>query len=284
MQIAPSGYRRHAAQLRDPSKRCVRAKRDELLQPEIKRVWQANMQVYGVPKVWKQMNREGIAVARCTVARLMKLQGLRGAVRDKRVRTTIADVSAPRPLDRVNRQFKADRPNQLWVSDFTYVSTWRGWLYVAFVIDVFARRIVGWRVSSSMTTDFVLDALEQALYARQPGEDGTLIHHSDRGSQYVSIRYSERLAEAGIEPSVGSRGDSYDNALAETINGLYKTELIHRRAPWKTRESVELATLEWVAWYNHHRLMEPLGHIPPAEAEANYYRQLRNTADVPVLT
>lgn len=242
------------------------------------------MQVYGVPKVWKQMNREGIAVACCTVGRLMKLQGLRGAVRGKRVRTTIAEVSAPRPLDRVNRQFKADRPNQLWVSDFTYVSTWQGWLYVAFVIDVFARRIVGWRVSSSMTTDFVLDALEQALYARQPGEDGTLIHHSDRGSQYVSIRYSERLAEAGIEPSVGSRGDSYDNALAETINGLYKTELIYRRAPWKTRESVELATLEWVAWYNHHRLMEPLGYIPPAEAEANYYRQLRNAADVSALT
>ncbi|AAL40312.1 transposase [Burkholderia phage phiE125] len=284
MRIAPSGYRRHAAQLRDPSKRCARAKRDELLQPEIKRVWQANMQVYGVPKVWKQMNREGITVARCTVGRLMKLQGLRGAVRGKRVRTTITDVTAPRPLDRVNRQFKADRPNQLWVSDFTYVSTWQGWLYVAFVIDVFARRIVGWRVSSSMTTDFVLDALEQALYARQPGEDGTLIHHSDRGSQYVSIRYSERLAEAGIEPSVGSRGDSYDNALAETINGLYKTELIHRRAPWKTRESVELATLEWVAWYNHHRLMEPLGYIPPAEAEANYYRQLRNAADVSALT
>ncbi|WP_080501985.1 IS3 family transposase, partial [Burkholderia cenocepacia] len=284
LRIAPSGYRRHAAQLRDPSKRCARAKRDELLQPEIKRVWQANMQVYGVPKVWKQMNREGIAVARCTVGRLMKLQGLRGAVRGKRVRTTLPDVTAPRPLDRVNRQFKADRPNQLWVSDFTYVSTWQGWLYVAFVIDVFARRIVGWRVSSSMTTDFVLDALEQALYARQPGEDGTLIHHSDRGSQYVSIRYSERLAEAGIEPSVGSRGDSYDNALAETINGLYKTELIRRRAPWKTRESVELATLEWVAWYNHHRLMEPLGYIPPAEAEANYYRQLRNAADVSALT
>lgn len=242
------------------------------------------MQVYGVPKVWKQMNREGIAVARCTVGRLMKLQGLRGAVRGKRVRTTIPEVTAPRPLDRVNRQFKADRPNQLWVSDFTYVSTWQGWLYVAFVIDVFARRIVGWRVSSSMTTDFVLDALEQALYARQPGEDGTLIHHSDRGSQYVSIRYSERLAEAGIEPSVGCRGDSYDNALAETINGLYKTELIHRRAPWKTRESVELATLEWVAWYNHHRLMEPLGYIPPADAEANYYRQLRNAADVSALT
>jgi transposase InsO family protein len=230
------------------------------------------------------MNREGIVVARCTVGRLMKLQGLRGAVRGKRIRTTIADKSAPRPLDRVNRQFKAQRPNQLWVSDFTYVSTWQGWLYVAFVIDVFARRIVGWRVSSSMTTDFVLDALEQALYARQPGADGTLIHHSDRGSQYVSIRYSERLAEASIEPSVGSRGDSYDNALAETINGLYKTELIHRRAPWKTRESVELATLEWVAWYNHCRLMEPLGYIPPAEAEANYYRQLRNAADVPALT
>jgi transposase InsO family protein len=269
LRIAPSGYRRHAAQLRDPSKRCTRTKRDEILQPEVKRVWQSNMQVYGVPKVWKQMNREGISVARCTVSRLMKLQGLRGAVRGKRVRTTTPDTSAPRPLDRVNRQFKAERPDQLWVSDFTYVSTWQGWLYVAFVIDVFARRIVGWRVSSSMTTDFVLDALEQALYARQPGDDGTLIHHSDRGAQYVSFRYSERLAEAGIEPSVGSRGDSYDNALAETINGLYKTELIHRRAPWKTRESVELATLEWVAWYNHHRLMEPLGYIPPAEAEAN---------------
>ena len=285
MRIAPSGYRRHAAQLRDPSRRSARAQRDAFLRPEIKRVWQANMQVYGADKVWKQMNREGIAVARCTVERLMKQQGLRGVMRGgKRVRTTMPDVSAPRPLDRVNRQFKADRPNQLWVSDFTYVSTWQGWLYVAFVIDVFARRIVGWRVSSSMTTDFVLDALEQALYARRPGDDGTLIHHSDRGSQYVSIRYSERLAEAGIEPSVGSRGDSYDNALAETINGLYKAELIHRRAPWKTRESVELATLEWVAWFNHHRLMEPLGYIPPAEAEANYYRQFSNTAVEPAST
>ncbi|KDR37522.1 transposase, partial [Caballeronia glathei] len=183
MRIAPSGYRRHAAQLRDPSRRCARAKRDEFLSPEIKRVWQANMQVYGADKVWKQLNREGIAVARCTVERLMKQLGLRGVRRGKRVRTTIPDVSAPRPLDRVNRQFKADRPNQLWVSDFTYVSTWQGWLYVAFVIDVFARRIVGWRVSSSMTTDFVLDALEQALYARRPDNDGTLIHHSDRGSQ-----------------------------------------------------------------------------------------------------
>ncbi|WP_108027082.1 IS3 family transposase [Burkholderia mayonis] len=283
LRIAPSGYRRHAAQLRDPSKRCARAKRDEILCPEINRVWQANMQVYGADKVWKQMNRESITVARCTVERLMKRLGLHGAVRGKRVRTTIPDAAVPRPLDRVNRPFTANRPNQLWVSDFTYVSTWQGWLYVAFVVDVFARRIVGWRVSSSMTTDFVLDALEQALYARRPGGDGTLIHHSDRGSQYVSIRYSERLAEAGIEPSVGSRGDSYDNALAETINGLYKTELIHRRT-WKTRESVELATLEWVAWFNHHRLMEPLGYIPPAEAEANYYRQLKTAAAETALT
>jgi transposase InsO family protein len=283
LRIAPSGYRRHAAQLRDPSRRSVRAIRDERLRPEIERVWRANMQVYGADKVWKQMNRERIAVARCTVERLMKQLGLRGVMRGKRVRTTVPDAIAPRPLDRVNRQFKAARPNQLWVSDFTYVSTWQGWLYVAFVIDVFARRIVGWRVSTSMTTDFVLDALEQALYARRPGDDGTLIHHSDRGSQYVSIRYSERLAEAGIEPSVGSRGDSYDNALAETINGLYKAELIHR-GTWKTRESVELATLEWVAWFNHHRLMEPLGYIPPAEAEANYYRQLETAAAEPVLT
>lgn len=241
------------------------------------------MQVYGADKGWKQMNREGIAVARCTVERLMKQQSLRGVIRGKRVRTTTPDARAARPPDLVNRQFRAERPNQLWVSDFTYVSTWQGWLYVAFVIDVFARRIVGWRVSSSMTTDFVLDALEQALYARQPGNDGSLIHHSDRGSQYVSIRYSERLAEAAIEPSVGSRGDSYDNALAETINGLYKAELIHRRTAWKTRESVELATLEWVAWFNHHRLMEPLGYIPPAEAEANYYRQLQIPAAEPLL-
>jgi putative transposase len=200
--------------------------------------------------------------------------GLRGAVRGKVVRTTVADPAAPCPRDRVNRQFKAQRPNQLWVSDVTYVSTWQGFVYVAFIIDVFARRIVGWRVSSSMRADFVLDALEQALYARQPERSDTLIHHSDRGSQYVSIRYSERLAEAGIEPSVGSKGDSYDNALAETINGLYKAKLIHRRAPWKTREAVELATLEWVAWFNHHRLLEPLGYVPPAEAEANYYKQL----------
>jgi putative transposase len=232
------------------------------------------MQVYGADKVWRQLAREGTVVARCTVERLMRRLGLRGVMRGKVVRTTVSDSKAPCPLDRVNRQFRAERPNQLWVSDFTYVSTWQGWQYVAFVIDVFARRIVGWRVSSSMRTDFVLDALEQALYARQPERDGSLVCHSDRGSQYVSIRYTERLAEAGIEPSVGSKGDSYDNALAETINGLYKAELIHRRKPWKTKESVELATLEWVSWFNHHRLLEPIGYIPPAEAEANYYRQL----------
>ena len=230
------------------------------------------------------MNREGITVARCTVERLMKHMGLHGVRRGKVVRTTTQDKAAACPLDRVNRQFKAERPNQLWVSDFTYVSTWQGWLYVAFVIDVFARRIVGWRVSSSMRTDFVLDALEQALYDRQPERSDALIHHSDRGSQYVSILYSERLAQAGIEPSVGSRGDSYDNALAETINGLYKAELIYRRAPWKTKECVELATLEWVSWFNHHRLLERIGYIPPAEAETNYYRQLAEKTKAKALT
>ncbi|MCS0611703.1 IS3 family transposase [Massilia kyonggiensis] len=278
MQVAPSGYWRYAAQQRNPALRCARVQRDDVLSVDIERVWQANLQVYGADKVWRQLRREGTEVARCTVERLMRKAGLRGVMRGKVVRTTVADAKAPCPLDRVNRQFKAQRPNQLWVSDFTYVSTWQGFVYVAFVIDVFARRIVGWRVSSSMRTDFVLDALEQALYARQP-ERNELVHHSDRGSQYVSIKYSGRLAEAGIEPSVGSKGDSYDNALAETINGLYKAELIHRRAPWKTREAVELATLEWVSWFNHHRLLEPLGYIPPAEAEANYYKQLSSQAN-----
>jgi transposase InsO family protein len=239
----------------------------------VQRVYDANLRVYGADKVWRQLGREGTAVARCTVERLMRLRGLQGARRGKAVRTTVPDAKAVCPRDRVNRQFKADRPNRLWVADFTYVSTWQGFVYVAFVIDVFARRIVGWRVSTSMHTDFVLDALEQALYARRAERDGALVHHSDRGSQYVSIRYSERLAEAGIEPSVGSTGDSYDNALAETINGLYKAEIIHRRGPWKTREAVELATLEWVSWFNHHRLLEPIGYIPPAEAEANYWQQ-----------
>ena len=279
MQIAPSCYRLHAARARNPELHCARAKRDQELIPQVQRVWHANWQVYGADKVWKQMNREGIRVARCTVERLMRKLGLAGVRRGKRIRTTTPDTSAPCPLDRVNRQFKADRPNELWVSDFTYVRTWQGWLFVAFVIDVYARRIVGWRVSSSMRTDFVLDALEQALYERQPQLSDQLIHHSDRGAQYVSIRYTERLAEAGIEPSVGSRGDSYDNALAETINGLYKAELIHRRAPWKSRESVELATLQWVHWFNNIRLLEPIGYIPPAEAEANYWRQLAKQAE-----
>jgi len=273
LQIAPSGYWRYAAQQRDPTLRCARARRDDSLLPSVERVWQTNLRVYGADKVWKQLNRENIAIARCTVERLMRKLGIQGIRRGKVVRTTLSDTKAPCPLDRVNRQFKAHRPNQLWVSDFTYVSTWQEWLYVAFVIDVYARRIVGWRVSRSMHTQFVLDALEQALYARQAERDGELIHHSDRGSQYVSVRYSERLAEAGIEPSVGSKGDSYDNALAETINGLYKAEVIHRRS-WPTCAAVEMATLEWVSWFNHHRLLEPIGYIPPAEAEANYYRQL----------
>jgi transposase InsO family protein len=279
LQVAPSAYWRHAARQRDPSLRSARARWDEFLMPHIQRIWDANFQVYGADKVWRQLRREGIQVARCTVERLMRGLGLRGVMRGKSVRTTVSDAKTPCPQDRVHRQFTADRPNRLWVSDFTYVSTWAGFVYVAFVIDVFARRIVGWRVSRSMRTDFVLDALEQALYARQPERDASLIHHSDRGSQYVSIRYTERLAEAGIEPSVGSKGDSYDNALAETINGLYKAELIHRRAPWKTVESLELATLEWVTWFNHQRLLEPLGYIPPAEAEDRYYLQLAVQAE-----
>ena len=273
MQVAPSGYWREAARSREPALCPRRRQRDAVLIAQIERVWEGNMRVYGADKVWKQLRRENFAVARCTVERLMRGAGLRGVIRGKSVRTTVPDAKAPCPLDRVNRSFRADRPNQLWVSDFTYVSTWQGFVYVAFVIDVFARCIVGWRVSSSMKADFVLDALEQALYARKGQRDGELVHHSDHGSQYVSIRYTERLAEAGIEPSVGSIGDSYDNALAETINGLYKAELIHRRGPWKTREAVELATLEWVSWFNHHRLLEPIGYIPPAEAEANYWRQ-----------
>jgi len=271
LEIAPSCYWRHVAERRKPELRSKRAKRDEELVVDIQRVWHANFQAYGARKVWRQLNREGVEVARCTVERLMSREGLRGVVRGKVIRTTIPDKSVPCPLDRVHRQFRADRPDQLWVSDFTYVWTWQGWLYVAFIIDVFARRIVGWRVSTTMRTDFVLDALEQALHDRRPDRD-SLIHHSDRGSQYVSIRYTERLSEVGIEPSVGSKGDSYDNALAETINGLYKAELIHRRAPWKSRESVKLATLQWVHWFNHERLLAPIGYIPPAEAEANYWR------------
>jgi putative transposase len=240
-------------------------------------VYEENFRVYGVRKVWRQLLREGIAVARCTVARLMRTMGLQGIVRGKTVRTTISNAAAPCPLDRVNRQFKAPHPNALWVSDFTYVATWAGFVYVAFVIDVFARRIVGWRVSRTAHAGFVLDALEQALHERRPVRGGGLVHHSDRGVQYLSIKYTERLAEAGIEPSVGSIGDSYDNALAETINGLYKAEVIHRRGPWRSFEAVEFATLEWVDWFNNRRLLEPIGNIPPAEAEAAYYAQLEMT-------
>jgi putative transposase len=249
-----------------------------VLRREIRRVWEANFGVYGVRKVWRQLGREGIEVARCTVARLMRDMGLRGIVRGKETRTTIADKARPCPLDRVNRQFRAPRPNALWLSDFTYVATWQGFAYVAFVIDAFARRIVGWRVSRTAHAGLALDALEQALHDRRPARGGGLVHHSDRGSQYLSIRYTERLAEAGIEPSVGSVGDSYDNALAETINGLFKTEVIRRCGPWRSVEAVELATLTWVDWFNHRRLLEPIGNVPPAEAEARYHAGLEATA------
>jgi transposase InsO family protein len=273
LPIAPSTYFVHAARQVDPGLRSVRARRDAALLPEVQRVHRENFGVYGVRKVWHQLRRERFVIARCTTARLMEHLGLRGVLRGKQPRTTVSDPAAACPLDRVNRQFKASRPNELWVSDFTYVSTWQGFVYVAFIIDVFARRIVGWRVSSTTHTDFVLDALEQALYERRPEAEDRLVSHSDRGSQYTSIRYTERLAEAGIEPSVGSVGDSYDNALAETINGLYKAEVIHRQR-WKSRNDVELATLRWVNWYNHQRLLQPIGNIPPAEAEERYYQQL----------
>ncbi len=280
LPIAPSTYRAHAACVADPSRASARTKRDAMLRPEIARVWEENFKVYGVRKVWRQLRREGIDVARCTVARLMAAMGLRGVIRGKAVKTTVANPAEPCPADHVNRQFTAARPNRLWVSDFTDVSTWAGFIYVAFVIDTFARRIVGWRASRTAHTDFVLDALEQALHDRRPVKRTGLVHHSDRGTQYVSIRDTERLAEAGIEPSVGSVGDSYDNALAETINGLYKAEVIHRCGPWRSFEAVEMATLEWVDWFNNRRLLEPIGNIPPAEAEANYYAQIDEPAMV----
>ena len=278
LPIAPSTYHADAARRANPDKLPARARRDAVLKVEIARVFEENFQVYGVRKVWRQLKREGREVARCTVERLMQSMGLQGVIRGKPVRTTISDKAAPCPLDHVNRQFQALRPNALWVSDFTYVATWAGFVYVAFVIDTFARRIVGWRVSRTAHASFVLDALEQALHDRRPLHRGGLVHHSDRGSQYLSIKYTERLAEAGIEPSVGSVGDSYDNALAETINGLYKAEVIHRRAPWRSFEAVEFATLEWVDWFNHRRLLEPIGNIPPAEAEDRYYAILEPPA------
>jgi len=278
LPIAPSTYFDHRAKQADPAKLSARARRDAALRPKINLVFEQNLKVYGARKVWLQMNREGISVARYTVERLMRVMGLHGVIRGKAIKTTTPDKAAPCPLDHVNRQFHAPAPNRLWVSDFTYVSTWNGFVYVAFVIDAYARRIVGWRVSRTPHASFVLDALEQALHERRPVNRGGLIHHSDRGSQYVSIKYSERLAEAGIEPSVGSVGDSYDNALAETINGLYKAEVIHRRGPWRSFEAVEFATLEWVDWFNHRRLMRPIGDIPPAEAEERYYAMLDQPA------
>lgn len=273
LPIAPSTYYEHKAREVDPTRAPERVRRDRELQPEIQRVWDENFQVYGARKVWRQLKREDIVAPRCTVERLMRQLGLRGAVRGRAFKvTTTSDGQLPRPADLVNRNFVTQRPNALWVSDLTYVATWRGFVYVAFVIDVFARRIVGWRASASLRSDLALDALEQALYERTRGTSQSLIHHSDRGVQYVSIRYTERLAEAGIEPSVGSVGDSYDNALAETIIGLYKTEVIWKRGPWRNLEQVEFATLEWVHWFNHHRLLEPIGNVPPAELEARYYR------------
>jgi putative transposase len=268
LPIAPSTYYDAKAREADPTRRSARAHRDAALRPEIDRVWRANRRVYGAKKVWKQLARERIVAARCTVERLMRAAGLRGVVRGRGVRTTIPDLLADRPQDLVARAFAAERPNQLWVADFTYVATWRGMVYVAFVIDVFSRRIVGWRASTSMRTDLALDALEQAVYDRET--DRALVHHSDRGSQYLSIRYTERLAAAGIEASVGSRGDAYDNALVESVIGLFKTEVIRHAGPWRSLDDVEYATLEWVAWFNTCRLLEPLGYLPPAEYEAQF--------------
>jgi transposase InsO family protein len=291
LPIAPSTYYDHLAKRADPARLSDRARLDEALRPEIRRVFEENWRVYGVRKIWHQLRREGFDVARCTVSRLMKSMGIQGIIRGKPHRTTVPDKKAPCPLDKVNHQFRVPAPNMLWVSDFTYVATWKGFVYVAprhghsdqwrshgSIIDAYARKIVGWRVSSSAHAGFVLDALEQAVHGRRPGKGMGLVHHSDRGSQYLSIRYTERLAEAGIEPSVGSVGDSYDNALAETINGLFKAEVIHRRGPWRSLETVEYATLEWVDWFNNRRLLEPIGNITPAEAEANFYAALETEA------
>jgi len=278
LPIAPSVYYEQKARQTDPARVPRRVGRHIAMSGEIRRVYESNFKVYGARKVWRQLKREDVQIARCTVERLMRNLGLAGVRRGKRCRTTIPDTRADRPADLVHRQFKAARPNQLWVADFTYVATWTGFVYVAFIIDVFARRVIGWRVARSMQTDLVLDALEQALWSR-PGIDG-VVHHSDRGSQYLSIKYSERLTAAGVEPSVGTTGDSYDNALAETIIGLFKTEVIYHRGPWRNIEAVEYATLEWVDWFNNRRLLEPIGNMPPAEFETAYYRQLEESAIV----
>jgi putative transposase len=278
LPIAPATYYLHRGRREDPETRPARAQRDEALAGAIRRVWDESFAgVYGAEKVWRQLGREGVTVARCTVERLMRQAGLRGAVRGRAFKvTTVADESARRPADLVERDFRAQHPNQLWVADLTYVATWAGFVYVAFVVDVFSRAIVGWRVSNSLRSDLALDALEQALHAR-PHAEG-LVHHSDRGVQYLSIRYTERLAEAGIERSVGSVGDAYDNALAETVNGLYKTEVIRRRGPWRNLDQVEYATLQWVDWYNNRRLLGPIGYVSPAEFESAYYRSQASRA------
>jgi transposase InsO family protein len=276
--IAPSTYYENRAKEANPERQSKRSKRDKELTEEIKRVWSENNSVYGAEKIWRQMNRESIGVARCTVERLMDRIGLQGIVRGSSCKTTTSNPKAEQPSDLVKRQFTATRPNQLWVADFTYVATWIGFVYVAFVIDVFARIIVGWRVSNSMRTELVLDALDQALWARTRPKG--LIHHSDKGSQYLSIRYTERLIEAGVQASTGTTGDAYDNAMAETINGLFKTEVIRPNGPWKGVEDVEFATLNWVHWFNQHRLLGPIGFVPPAEFESNYYRSLNESAMV----
>jgi len=273
LQIAPSTWYEHARRRKEPGRLPARARRDAEIAVHIRRVHEENFGVYGARKVWRQLLRDGVQVARCTVERLMKTMGLQGVVRGQRKKTTISDKATPCPLDKVNRQFAADRPNALWVSDFTYVPMVSGFAYVAFVIDVFARYIVGWKASRTATAGFVLDALNQAIQARRPVEGG-LVHHSDRGVQYLSIKYTERLQDAGIEPSVGSVGDSYDNALAETVIGLFKTEVINRLGRWKDVSAVEHATLDWVDWFNNRRLLEPIGNVPPAEAEALYFQQL----------
>ena len=265
LQAAPSSY--YAARHRRPSARCVR---DEELKPKLRLAHAEHFGVYGARKLWHQLQREGTTVARCTVERLMRDLGLAGVVRGRHHRTTVADETVPRPADLVQRDFHAAAPNRLWVADLTYVRTRSGFAYVAFIIDAYARSIVGWHASRSLRTDLVLTALEQALWAREGPFEG-LVHHSDRGVQYLSIRYTERLAEAGIASSVGSRGDSYDNALAETVNGLYKAELVYHRGPWRGCADLELATLEWVDWFNNRRLFGALGYVPPAEYEASCY-------------
>lgn len=272
LRFAPAAYYERKRQFARPERRSTRQKTDDALRVAIRSVWEDNFGVYGARKIWRQLHREGHDVARCTVERLMREMGLQGVVRGQKKRTTIPSDHDQRPLDLVQRHFRADRPNQLWVADFTYVATWSGFVYTAFVIDVYSRMIVGWRVSSAMTADLTLDALEQALWARKV--KGPLIHHSDKGSQYLAIRYTERLAEIGIAASVGSTGDAYDNAMAETINGLYKAEVIWKRGPWRSREAVEHATLAWVHWFNSQRLLEPIGNIPPAEFEKMYYAGL----------